>query len=78
MSAHATLKPLLYLQLMQSEIAQSAVDLRVVASLSGVLQDGRTEGQGLEVVVFCHLVLLQAVVDCSQPVVRCPLIHTHT
>lgn len=69
---------LLYLQFVQSEIAQPAVHLGVVASLHGVLQDGRAEGQGLEVVVLCHLILLQAVVDCSQPVVRCPLIQRYT
>lgn len=59
---------------MQSEVAQPAIELGVVASFRGVLDDGRTEGQGLEVVVFCHLILLQVVVDCGQPVVCCPLI----
>lgn len=63
---------------MQREIAQSAVDLGEVASLQRVLHDRRTEGQGLEVVVFCHLILLHAVVDSSQAVICCPLIHGHT
>lgn len=67
-----------YLQLVQSEIAQSAVDLGEVASLHRVPHDGRAEGQRLEVVVFCHLILLHAVVDSSQPVICCPLIHGHT
>ena len=68
----------LYLQFVQGDISQSAVDLGVIVSLCGVLQDGGAEGQGLEVVVFCHLILLQAVVDCGQSVVGCPLIHKHT
>lgn len=67
-----------YLQVVQGEIAQSAVDLGVVACFHGVLKNRRTEGQRLEVVVFRHLILMQAVVDPSQPVVGCPLIHRHS
>lgn len=65
---------LAYLQLVQSEAAQAAVELGVVASLGRLLQDGGTEGQALEVVVLRHLVLLQVVVDGGQPVVRRALI----
>lgn len=59
---------------MQSEVAQPAVELGVVASLSRRLQDGRTEGQALEVVILRHLVLMEVVVDRGKPVVRRALI----
>lgn len=65
---------LAHLQLVQSEVAQPAVELGVVASLGGLLQDGGTKGQALEVVILRHLVLLEVVVDGGEPVVRRALI----
>lgn len=67
-----------YLQLVQSEVAQPAVELCVVASLGGLLQDSRAEGQALEVVILRHLVLLQVVVDRGEPVVRRALVCSDT
>lgn len=69
---------LAYLQLVQSEIAQPAVELGVVTSLSRLLQDGGTESQALEVVILRHFVLLEVIVDCGEPVICSALIGSDT
>lgn len=71
-------KQIQYLELIQGKVSQSAVEFSVVLRLLGVMQSRRTQRQGLQVVVFCHLVLLQAVVNCSQTMIGSPLILTHS
>lgn len=67
-----------HLEFVEREVSQPGVQLGEVAGLDGVqCLGGGAEGQGLEVVVLRHLVLLQAVVHGRQAVVGRPLVHAH-
>ena len=67
-----------YLEVVEREVAQARVHPGEVAGLERVQHpQGGAERQGLEVVVFGELVLLQAVVHCGQAVVSRLLVHTH-
>lgn len=57
-----------YLQFVQGEVAKVAIHLAVVQGLSRALQQGGTQGKCLQVAIFCHLIHMQKIVDCSQAV----------
>lgn len=64
----ASWKEVSYLQFVQGQVAKVAIHLGVVQGLSRALQKGGTQGKCLQVAIFCHLIHMQKIVDCSQAV----------
>lgn len=64
----AAWKEVSYLQFVEGHVAKVAIHLGVVQGLSRALQQGGTQGKRLQVAIFCHLIHMQKVVDCSQAV----------